>query len=81
MREMAFLCFKFQKCSGGVHPKPHARPMGVPGGGAGGAAAPPVCWANKASRAIFALQSGNIGLLLKKMEQILSNFVISGKLV
>jgi hypothetical protein len=23
----------------------------------------PVCWANKASRAIFASQSGNIGLL------------------
>jgi hypothetical protein len=22
MREMAFLCFKFQKCSGGVHPRP-----------------------------------------------------------
>ena len=36
--------------------------MGVPGGG--GAAPPPtVCWANKASRAIFASQSGNIGLL------------------
>ena len=37
--------------------------MGVPGGGAGGAPAPPICWANKASRAIFALQSGNIGLI------------------
>jgi hypothetical protein len=24
---------------------------------------PPVCWANKGSRAIFASQSGNIGLL------------------
>jgi hypothetical protein len=24
---------------------------------------PPVCWADKASRAIFASQSGNIGLL------------------
>jgi hypothetical protein len=34
--------------------------MGVPDGGA---AASPVCWANKASRAIFATQSGNIGLL------------------
>jgi hypothetical protein len=31
-------------------------------------------WANKASRAILALQSGNIGLLLKKMGQILSIF-------
>ena len=40
--------------------------MGVPGGGGGGArgaTAPPICWANKASRAIFASQSGNIGLL------------------
>jgi hypothetical protein len=46
--------------------------MGVPGGGRGGASPPPVCWANKASRAIFALQSGNIGLLLKKMGQMLS---------
>ena len=27
------------------------------------APAPPVCWANQASRAIFAPQSGNIGLL------------------
>ena len=26
---------------------------------------PPICWANKASRAIFASQSGNIGLLQK----------------
>jgi hypothetical protein len=34
--------------------------MGVPGGVASGAAVPPVCWANKASRAIFASQSGNI---------------------
>ena len=40
--------------------------MGVPGGGAEGAAAPPVCWANKASRAIFASQLGNIDLLLQK---------------
>ena len=40
--------------------------MGVPGVGVA------VCWANKASRAIFALQSDNIGLLLKKMGQILS---------
>ena len=40
--------------------------MGVPGGGGGGGGGrphPPVCWANKASRAIFASQSGNIGLL------------------
>ena len=38
--------------------------MGVPGGGGGGAEGPPpVCWANKASRAIFASQSANIGLL------------------
>jgi hypothetical protein len=34
---------------------------------------PPVCWTNKASRAIFALQSGNIGLLLKKV-RILQHF-------
>jgi hypothetical protein len=34
--------------------------MGVPGGGAGGGGSPPVCWANKASRAIFVSQSGNI---------------------
>ena len=46
--------------------------MGVPGGG--GDASPPVCWVNKASRAIFALQSGNIKLILKKMGQILSIF-------
>ena len=32
-------------------------------GGGGGGGSPPVCWANKASRAIFASQSGNIGLL------------------
>jgi hypothetical protein len=38
----------------------------------GGRQPPPVCWAKKASRAIFAPQSGNIGLLLKKMGQILS---------
>ena len=31
--------------------------MGVPGEGGG---SPPVCWTNKASRAIFASQSGNI---------------------
>ena len=28
---------------------------------------PPVCWANKGSRAIFASQSGNIGLLQKEL--------------
>jgi hypothetical protein len=41
--------------------------MGVPagGGGGGGSHTPPVCWANKASRAIFASQLGNIGLLQK----------------
>ena len=45
---------------GGIVPKY----MGVPDGGTAGAPAPPpVCWANKASRAIFAQQSGNIGLL------------------
>jgi hypothetical protein len=34
---------------------------------------PPVCWANKGSRAIFASQSGNIGLLKKELGQIMSN--------
>ena len=29
-----------------------AATIGVPGGGAEGAAAPPVCWANKASRQV-----------------------------
>jgi hypothetical protein len=33
---------------------------------------PPVSWANKGSRAIFASQSGNIGLLYKELEQIMS---------
>jgi hypothetical protein len=32
---------------------------------------PPVCWANKGSRAIFASQSGNIGLLQKELGQIM----------
>jgi hypothetical protein len=44
---------------------------------------PPVCWANKGSRAIFSSQSGNIGLLQKERGQIMrilwlisKNFVI-----
>jgi hypothetical protein len=38
-------------------------PWAYRAGGRGGRQPPPVCWANKASRAIFAQQSGNIGLL------------------
>ena len=33
------------------------------GGAGGGGSSTPVCWANKASREIFASQSGNIGLI------------------
>ena len=53
--------------------------MVVLGGGAGGGGQPPpplpVCWANKASRAIFASQSGYSWLIIKVNGTNSVNFV------